>query len=114
MCTPCVELDQLKGWMEAHGEKSFRAKQIYEWIWKKNVDSIAGMTNLSKPLREKLEGSFAMGKVGIQSEQRSSDGTIKYAFQLWDGKLVEGVLIPTPGAAVARSDAHVHVYAHIH
>ncbi len=96
-----LDLEELQAWVKEVGEKPFRAKQIYEWIWKKNVESFSGMTNLSKPLREKLEGSFAMGKVGIESEQKSSDGTIKYAFQLWDGNLVEGVLIPSPNRITA-------------
>lgn len=96
-----LDLEEIQAWAEEAGEKKFRAKQIYEWIWKKNVDSIAGMTNLSKPLRDKLEASFDMGKVGIGSEQRSEDGTIKYAFNLWDGNLVEGVLIPSPNRITA-------------
>ncbi|MCL4105898.1 UNVERIFIED_CONTAM: hypothetical protein GTU68_012536 [Idotea baltica] len=96
-----LDLEELKVWIEEAGEKPFRAKQIYEWIWKKNPSSFAEMSNLSKPLREKLEAEFALGKVGIDSDQRSSDGTIKYAFRLWDGNLVEGVLIPTDNRITA-------------
>lgn len=96
-----LDLEELKVWIEEAGEKPFRAKQIYEWIWKKNPSSFAEMSNLSKTLREKLEAKFALGKVGIDSDQRSSDGTIKYAFRLWDGNLVEGVLIPTDNRITA-------------
>ncbi len=96
-----LDLEELLTWVEEAGEKPFRAKQIYEWIWKKNVDAISGMTSLSKSLRDKLEASFDMGKVEVESEQRSEDGTVKYAFTLWDGNLVEGVLIPSPNRITA-------------
>jgi len=96
-----LDPDQLREWVASVGEKPFRAKQLYEWIWKKNVASFDAMTNLSKTFRQKLEAEFALGKVGIDSEQRSSDGTIKFAFRLWDGNLVEGVLIPTDSRITA-------------
>jgi 23S rRNA (adenine2503-C2)-methyltransferase len=86
---------QLTDWLAGIGEKPFRAKQIYEWLWKKNADSFAEMSNLSKGLRDQLEAHFVLGKVRISDEQRSSDGTIKYAFELEGGQQVEGVLIPT-------------------
>lgn len=92
---------QLKVWMEQNGEKSFRAKQVYEWIWKKNVGSFAEMSNLGKGLRERLEASFSLGKVTVDDAQKSSDGTIKYAFRLDGGQLVEGVLIPTDSRITA-------------
>lgn len=88
------DLPELKTWMEEHGEKAFRAKQVHEWVWKRFAESFDEMTNVGKALRAKLEAHFTFGKVGIESQQKSSDGTVKYAFRLWDGKLVEGVLIP--------------------
>lgn len=96
-----LDREEMLAWVESIGEKPFRAKQLYEWVWKKNVSSFEEMTNLSKGFRAKLEAEFALGKVGIESEQRSNDGTIKYAFRLWDGQLVEGVLIPTPNRITA-------------
>ncbi len=96
-----LDPEELLVWVQENEEKSFRARQIYEWIWKKNVDTISGMTNLSKSLRDKLEASFDMGKVEINSVQRSSDGTLKFAFRLWDDNLVEGVLIPSPNRVTA-------------
>ena len=54
------------------------------------------MTNLSLKLRNKLHEEFEIRAVGISASQQSSDGTIKYAFKLHDGNVVEGVLIPTP------------------
>jgi len=53
------------------------------------------MTNLSKPLREKLSANFEIKPAKILTQQKSKDGTIKIAFTLWDGNIIEGVLIPT-------------------
>jgi 23S rRNA (adenine2503-C2)-methyltransferase len=90
-----LDLPALKAWLEGIGEKGFRAKQIHEWLWKRNADSFEAMTNLGQGLRQQLQSHFTIGKLSVHSEQRSNDGTIKYAFQLPDGNLVEGVLIPT-------------------
>lgn len=81
--------------IESFGEKAFRAKQIYEWLWKKGVLSFSEMTNLSKELREKLEERFCIEKISVNTQQHSKDGSIKVAFELEDKRLVEGVLIPS-------------------
>ncbi|MEM0995995.1 MAG: 23S rRNA (adenine(2503)-C(2))-methyltransferase RlmN [Bacteroidota bacterium] len=86
---------QLKEWVSEVGEKSFRARQIYEWIWKKNAGSFEEMSNLSKGLRAKLNTHFSLGKITVADRQRSADGTIKFGFRLDNGEMVEGVLIPT-------------------
>lgn len=76
------------------GEKKFRAKQISEWLWVKGARSIDEMSNLSLKFREKLKQHYIINDVVIAEEQRSSDGTVKVVFKLWDNKIVEGVLIP--------------------
>lgn len=86
---------EIKNWLEENGEKGFRANQVYEWIWQKSATSFDEMTNLSKNLREKLAANFEFHPVKVQTEQRSADRTIKSGFQLFDNKLIEGVLIPT-------------------
>lgn len=88
-------LDELIEEMKSVGEKPFRAKQVYEWLWVKSVHSFEEMSNLSLELREKLQKAFFIKSVTIADRQVSSDRTIKYAFKLHDGKIVEGVLIPT-------------------
>lgn len=85
----------LELYFENLGEKKFRAKQVYEWIWQKHAMSIADMTNLSKELRQHLSDNFTLPALTIDATQFSSDGTIKSRFKTWDGHLVEGVLIPT-------------------
>lgn len=85
---------QIKDWFVQNGEQGFRAKQVHEWLWKKSAHSFGQMSNLSVPLREKLETAFEIRPLSVATEQRSNDGTIKSSFRLFDGNLVEGVLIP--------------------
>ncbi len=83
-------------WFLEMGEKKFRAKQVYEWLWEKSASSFQEMTNLSKALREKLETHFTINIIQEDKVQRSNDGTIKSRFQLHDGHFIESVLIPVP------------------
>ena len=89
-----LSLDDLKAWLVEQGEKPFRAKQVYEWLWKHSARSFAEMNNVSLALREKLEQHFDINAVEVATEQISNDGTIKSAFRLYDGNIVEGVMIP--------------------
>ena len=88
-------LAELEQYFEELGEKKFRAKQVYEWIWQKHALSFADMTNLSKDLRQKLGENFTLPALSTDATQFSSDGTIKSRFKTHDGHLIEGVLIPT-------------------
>jgi len=88
-------LTDLKAKFNELGEKSFRANQVYEWLWKKSAIDFDEMSNLSKDLREKLKQIFVINAVKINSSQVSSDRTIKNTFILHDTHLIEGVLIPT-------------------
>jgi len=75
-------------WFLEMGEKKFRAKQVYEWLWEKSASSFQEMTNLSKALREKLETHFTINIIQEDKVQRSNDGTIKSRFQLHDGHFI--------------------------
>ena len=90
-----LSFEQLKAEMLAAGEPAFRAKQVYEWIWKKAVRSVDAMGNVPKTTREWLSEKFSLQIVTTAEAQYSSDRTIKSSFQLHDNNLVEGVLIPT-------------------
>lgn len=89
-------LPELKEAFVEMGEKPFRAKQVYEWLWKKSAHSFTEMTNLSKALREQLDERFAIRAITTDQVQHSLDGTIKSRFRLHDGHLIESVLIPVP------------------
>lgn len=89
------------------GEPAFKAKQIFEWLWKKSAFSFEEMTNLSKALREKLIERFEIKAVKILTQQKSKDGTIKVAFKLWDDNIIEGVLIPTASRMTACVSSQV-------
>lgn len=90
-----LSLAELENWFVANGEKTFRARQVYEWLWKRSALRFGEMTNLSLELRNRLETSFVIRGVSVAEYQKSSDRTIKTAFRLYDGPVVEGVLIPT-------------------
>jgi 23S rRNA (adenine2503-C2)-methyltransferase len=90
-----LTLAELQERLQAMGEKPFRAKQIYEWLWKKSVQQFHQMRNLPAHLIERLQQTFSLNPLKVHTTQQSKDGTIKSAFQLHDGHLIEGVLIPT-------------------
>ena len=90
-----LTLDQLTNELVELGEKPFRAKQVYEWLWKKRAISFEQMTSLSKPLRVKLEEGYVIHAIKLSEVQFSNDRTVKNAFELADGAVIEGVLIPT-------------------
>lgn len=90
-----LSLPDIEQYFETLNEKKFRAKQVYEWLWLKPVQSFEGMTNLSKELRNKLKEDFTLPGLTVDTVQTSEDGTIKTRFKTHDGHFVEGVLIPT-------------------
>lgn len=89
------------------GEKKFRAKQVWEWLWQKSAHSFNEMTNLSLDFRDKLKSHFTLNHLTIDKSQKSNDGTIKFAFKLNDGFLIEGVLIPTRSRVTACISSQV-------
>jgi 23S rRNA (adenine2503-C2)-methyltransferase len=90
-----LSMQELESFFESFGEKKFRAKQVWEWLWQKHAHSFADMTNLSKELREKLGASFTLPALTVDATQYSADGTIKTRYKTHEGHLCEGVLIPT-------------------
>ena len=87
-------LEELGSYFASVGEKKFRTKQVYEWIWKKNARSFEDMTDVSKELRQQLAEKFSFPALQVDATQFSSDGTIKSRFTTHDGYRIEGVLIP--------------------
>ena len=90
-----LSLEEIQEFFVSIGDKAFRAKQVYEWLWKKSAKDFDQMTNLSLSTRELLKEKFSINHIKVDEMQRSSDGTIKNAVRLHDGMTVESVLIPT-------------------
>ncbi|MCM3572821.1 MULTISPECIES: 23S rRNA (adenine(2503)-C(2))-methyltransferase RlmN [Mesobacillus] len=88
-----LQLDELKDWLKEQGEKPFRAEQVFDWLYKKRAVSFEDMSNLSKTLRDKLEEHFVLTTLDTIIQQTSSDGTIKFLFEMHDGKSIETVLM---------------------
>jgi len=99
--------DQIRGHLASMGEPAFRAKQVYEWLWKKSCTDFDHMSNLGKSLRDLLKESFAINAVSVRQAQHSADSTIKSSFVLYDGNIVEGVLIPAPDRMTACVSSQV-------
>ncbi|MES2731418.1 MAG: 23S rRNA (adenine(2503)-C(2))-methyltransferase RlmN [Bacteroidota bacterium] len=102
-----LSLPELKEALTRLGEQAFRAKQVYEWLWKKSAHSFDEMTNLSLKMRQLLSEQFVIHPVAVDKKQVSTDQTIKSAFRLYDSYLVEGVLIPADDRMTACVSSQV-------
>lgn len=88
-----MTLEELTAWLKEQGEPGFRAKQIFQWLYR-GVTSFDEMSNLSKPLRQKLSETAFITVPQVARKQVSAlDGTIKYLWQLADGNCIETVLM---------------------
>jgi len=83
----------MQEWVLEQGEKKFRADQIWEWLYRKRVQTFEEMTNLSKDLIAKLNDQFVVNPLKQRIVQESADGTVKYLFELPDDMLIETVLM---------------------
>lgn len=99
--------DELKEVLSSNSFKSFRAKQIFHWIWNKSAHSFDEMLNLPKDLIIFLKENFVINFVKVHRMQKSLDGTIKNAIKLFDGHIVECVLIPTKSRITACVSSQV-------
>ena len=89
---------ELTQFIEDIGEKSFRASQIWSWMYMKGVTSFAGMTNISRELQQKLDGIAAIRSLKLVEKKRSPlSGTEKFLWELEDGLRIESVYIPEKG-----------------
>ena len=85
--------EELENYFESIGDKKFRAVQILEWLYRKKVTSFDEMTNLSKLAIQTLKDNFIIEGLNLKTKFVSSDGTIKFLFELNDGNLIETVLM---------------------
>ena len=99
--------EELRSFFVGIGDKAFRGNQVYEWLWSKGIHSFEGMTNISKETRASLEENFVINHIKVDHLQKSNDGTIKNAVKLFDGLIVESVLIPTKSRTTACVSSQV-------
>jgi len=85
--------DELNVWVLAQGQKSYRTKQIYQWLYQKRATAFEQMSDLSKDMIALLNQHFHLNPLQLVKRQQSSDGTVKCLFKLTDGSLVETVLM---------------------
>lgn len=85
------------------GEKEYRARQLFNWLYEKNVSSFSEMTNFSKDLRKQLDAKYIVSPLLLEHREVSSiDGTEKYLFKTFDGHFIESVLIKNDGTDEGR------------
>jgi 23S rRNA (adenine2503-C2)-methyltransferase len=89
-----LEPAELEARLESSGCERFHARQVYRWIHKCGVTDLTQMTNLSRPLRSQLAAMFVIVTPRVVSDERSVDGTRKFALELADGRRIESVFIP--------------------
>ncbi|MDI6782486.1 MAG: 23S rRNA (adenine(2503)-C(2))-methyltransferase RlmN [bacterium] len=89
-----LDLSELTDWVERLGQKKYRAKQLFNWIYQKRVESFAEMTDISASFREELNKIAFLSKLEMVTKQTATDGTRKYLFKLLDKNTIESVLIP--------------------
>lgn len=89
-----LTLKDIEEWLTLHGEKAYKALQVFVWIFNKGVNSFDDMTDLSKALREKLKDNFSISRPKILAAEKSQDGTQKILLELEDKNCIECVLIP--------------------
>lgn len=99
--------EELRAFFKENDIPVFKGNQVYEWLWRKAAQSFDVMTNLSVAHRELLDENFVINHIEVDQQQKSDDGTIKNAFRLHDGLVVESVLIPTATRTTACVSSQV-------
>ncbi len=88
------DFEALQAYLETMGEKPYRAKQLMQWMYQRNVIAFDDMSDISKTLRARLKNEACMDLPAVQQEMLSTDGTCKWLFELHDGNRIETVYIP--------------------
>ncbi|MFD1928387.1 23S rRNA (adenine(2503)-C(2))-methyltransferase RlmN [Sporosarcina siberiensis] len=91
-----LTIDKLTEWLLEHGQKKFRAEQVWDWLYKKRITEFAEMKNINKECIQLLEEHYYIQSLEQSIKQESEDGTIKFLFKMKDGNLIETVLMKFP------------------
>lgn len=89
-----MDLRELEAALAARGSRSFHARQIFQWVYRKGLTDFEQMTDLSRELRGLLSREFRIATPEIVERATSSDGTVKFLLELSDGRHIESVFIP--------------------
>lgn len=91
-----LTIDKLTEWLLEHGQKKFRAEQVWDWLYKKRITEFSEMKNINKECIQLLEEHYYIQSLEQSIKQESEDGTIKFLFKMKDGNLIETVLMKFP------------------
>ncbi|HPJ37023.1 MAG TPA: 23S rRNA (adenine(2503)-C(2))-methyltransferase RlmN [Spirochaetota bacterium] len=97
-----LTLDEAEVLFASLNEKPYRAKQLFNWLYERNVSSFMEMTNFSKDLRRTLEEQYVLSPLSLEARQVSVDGTEKFLFRTWDNNFIESVLLKNDGTEDGR------------
>ncbi|HOW81060.1 MAG TPA: 23S rRNA (adenine(2503)-C(2))-methyltransferase RlmN [Spirochaetota bacterium] len=98
-----LDYEEVSSFFSSVGEKDYRARQLFNWLYERNVTSFDEMTNFSKELRKKLDSLFIVSPLSLEEHRVSpSDGTEKYLFRTFDGHYIESVLLKSEGTDDGR------------
>ena len=93
-----LNLEEATAYFLSSGEKEYRGRQLFNWLYERNVESFDEMTNFSKELRSRLATDFILTPLELEEQRVSSiDGTEKFLFRTWDGHYIESVLLRSEG-----------------
>jgi 23S rRNA (adenine2503-C2)-methyltransferase len=102
-----LSLQELEQYFTDIGQKSFRAKQVFKWLYQRDAQSFAEMTDVALPVRERLAEDFVFTQLRVVHHLVSRDGTEKFLFKLADGECLETAVIPTEKRATVCASSQV-------
>src|SRR5699024_12860447 len=88
-----ITIDKLYAYLVEHGEQKFRAKQVWDWLYKKRINEFSEMKNLNQSTIDLLTENFNINTMEVQLKQESEDGTNKYLFKLHHDTLIDKLLM---------------------
>ncbi len=88
-----LTFEDWQAWLKDHKEPAYRAKQIFDWLYVKRITAIEEMTNVAKSLKQKLIEDFEFQALHTLTQHNSTDGTVKFLFELIDGNAIETVIM---------------------
>jgi 23S rRNA (adenine2503-C2)-methyltransferase len=98
-----LDYEEASGFFSDAGEKDYRARQLFNWLYERNVTSFDEMTNFSKELRSNLDSLFIISPLTLEERRMSpTDGTEKFLFKTMDGHYIESVLLKSEGTDDGR------------